>query len=402
MKAGDRGAVQANQQINRSTNQQINKSTYKILLSTPQTSGYEGKYLKDALVANELSLSGKQVDQFRERLQKLTGSEYLLPLSSGTAALQLALKVLGIGEGDYVACSTFTYAASAFPITYIGATPVFIDSEPQSWNIDLNVLEETDKKLEAQGSKLKAIIAVHIYGMPCGIESLVEVRKKYDIHVIEDAAESIGSTIGGQHTGTFGDLGVLSFNGNKIITTSGGGALLGKNSKYISFAKKLASQAREEGIGYTHQEIGYNYLMGNINAAVGLGQLEVLNKRIKRRRKVFEIYQSELSGLEVGFQNEPEDSFSNRWLTCVLFKDFKIREKVRLALEQNHIEARPLWKPMHLQSVFKDADYFGGNVADGLFNRGLCLPSGTDITEQDLGRIIEIIRKVFNRRGRKG
>ena len=334
-------------------------------------------------------------------MQKLTGSEYLLPLSSGTAALQLALKVLGVGKGDYVACSTFTYAASAFPVTYIGATPIFIDSEPDTWNMDPFVLEKAINELRASGFRLRAIIAVHIYGMPCDIESLVEVGKKYYIPVIEDAAESIGSTIGGQHTGTFGDLGVLSFNGNKIITTSGGGALLGKNPEYISYAKKLASQAREEGAGYTHQEIGYNYLMGNINAAVGLGQLEVLNKRIKRRREVFEIYKSELSDLEVGFQNEPEDSFSNRWLICVLFKDFKIREKGRLALEQNHIESRPLWKPMHLQPVFKDADYFGGNVADGLFNRGLCLPSGTAITEQDLGRIIEIIRKVFNRRGRK-
>ena len=301
-----------------------------------------------------------------------------------------------------MACSTFTYAASAFPITYIGATPVFIDSEPQSWNIDLNVLEETAKELEAQGSKLKAIIAVHVYGMPCDIESIVEVGKKYNIPVIEDAAESIGSTICGQHTGTFGDLGVLSFNGNKIITTSGGGALLGKNPEYISYAKKLASQAREEGAGYTHQEIGYNYLMGNINAAVGLGQLEVLNKRIKRRREVFEIYKSELSDLEVGFQNEPEDSFSNRWLTCVLFKDFKTREKVRLALEQNHIESRPLWKPMHLQPVFKDAQYFGGNVAEKLFEKGLCLPSGTELTENDMERVVEIIKKVINRRGRKG
>ncbi len=377
-----------------------NTSKYKIQLSPPETSSREEKYLKEALASNELSLTGKQVDQFRERLQDLTGSQNILPLSSGTAALQLALHILGIESGDMVVCPSFTYAASSFPILYHRAKPCFIDAEPGSWNLDPNVLDDTIRQFATRGLQLpKAIIAVHIYGMPCNIKEILNIGSHYGIPVLEDAAESIGSTIKGQHTGAFGELGILSFNGNKIITTSGGGALLAQKPDYISLAKKLASQAREEGVGYSHEEVGYNYLMGNINAAVGLGQLEVLKERIQKHRMIFNFYRSELSDLDLEFQHEPEGYFSNRWLTCVLFKDHHIREKVRRSLEENHIEARPLWKPMHMQPVFKGENYFGGKISENLFERGLCLPSGSSMTEDDLDSVVEGIKKVFNRNG---
>ena len=363
----------------------------------------ELKHICNAFDINWISTIGPHINELEKQLADYTSANHAVVLSSGTAAIHLALQMLGVSSGDSVLCQSFTFAGSAFPVTYQGAKPIFIDSETDTWNMDPDVLEDSILKLKAQSSKLKAIIPVHLYGMPYRINEIHDIALQYGIPVIEDAAEALGSKYHDQPCGSFGDFGVLSFNGNKIITTSGGGALLSDNKEYIGRAKFLATQARDDSPHYEHSQIGYNYRMGNINAAIGLGQMEVLDERVQRKREIFKIYKSELASFEdIKFPEEPEGHFSNRWLTTIVTKSFEQREYIRFALEKENIEARPLWKPMHLQPVFKDADYFGGNVADGLFNRGLCLPSGTAITEQDLGRIIEIIRKVFNRRGRKG
>jgi len=365
-----------------------------IWLSDTHLTGEEEKNLQDAIGDNQISFFGKYLDRFEDLLSEYFEGRNVVALNSGTSAIHLSLILLGIGQGDYVLCSSMTYAASAFPILYQRANPVFIDSEPGTWNIDANLLEKAIKKLETENSKPKAIIPVHLYGMPAKMDEIVKIAVKYNIPIIEDAAESLGSRYKDQLTGSFGDLSVLSFNGNKIITTSGGGALLSNNSEYINKAKFLANQARDQAAHYHHPEVGYNYRMGNINAAIGVGQIEVLEERVKRRRQIFNYYKSKLSSIsEFRFQEEPIGHHSNRWLTCIVTKSYDQREKIRLALEADNIEARPLWKPMHLQPVFKDYQYFGNGVSDELFEKGLCLPSGSSLTDEDLGRIVGIVVK---------
>jgi len=377
---GDRGAAQA----------------YRIQLSPPESTGREDKYLKEALDANRMSVYGDALDKFSQKLKQLTDSPHILLTNSGTSALHLALKCLNVSQGDRVICPTFAYAASAFPIKYLGAEPVFVDCDPKSWNLDPDLLESTISKLVAHGSQHpKAIIAVHNYGVPANMKAIMEVAAHYDIPVIEDAAEAIGSRIDDQHVGALGDLGVLSFNGNKIITSGGGGALLSNSKKHVSHAKKLAGQSKEDVPWYEHDEIGYNYQMGNLNAALGLGQLEKLDEKVACRRHNYEYYEKKLGEYELEFQMEPANTYSNRWLTCVLFQDHAQMESVRLALEASGIESKPLWKPLHLQPVFKGAKYFGDSISIGLFERGLCLPSGSGLREDQLQEIVGIIKETL-------
>jgi dTDP-4-amino-4,6-dideoxygalactose transaminase len=358
----------------------------------------ELKHIHNAFDTNWIAPVGPHIDEFEKQLAEFTTSKHAAVLSSGTAAIHLVLQMLGVGRDDTVICQTFTFAGSAFPINYLGAKPVFIDSEEDTWNMDPNVLEDSLKQMTKSKDQLpKAIIPVHLYGMPAKMAEIRQIGSKYGIPIIEDAAEALGSVYNGQPAGSLGDMGILSFNGNKIITTSGGGALLSNNEEYIEKAKFLATQARDEAPHYQHTEIGYNYRMGNINAAIGLGQLEVLDERVKRKREIFGFYKNALADFpEISFQPEREGFVSNRWLTTILTKSFNQREAIRLALEKENIDSRPLWKPMHLQPVFKEAQYLGGNVAEDLFDRGLCLPSGTAMTERDLERVVGIIKKTIN------
>jgi dTDP-4-amino-4,6-dideoxygalactose transaminase len=325
---------------------------------------------------------------------------HVAALSAGTAALHIALILLDVQPGDEVICQSMTFSASANPIRYQNATPVFVDSERDTWNMDPALLETAIKDRIAKGKKPKAIIPVHLYGMPAKMEAIMEISGKYEIPVVEDAAEALGSSIHGQKCGTFGEMGILSFNGNKIITTSGGGALVSKDENFIKRATFLATQARDAAPHYQHSQIGYNYRMSNICAGIGRGQMEVLPERIDQRRGNFTFYERELQEFEgISFVKEPEGFYSNRWLTTILVDPQKsggvTRETIRLALEKENIESRPLWKPMHLQPVFKDFPYYGGKVAGGLFENGLCLPSGSNLSEDDLNRVVDCIKKVF-------
>ncbi len=365
----------------------------------------EQVYIKQAFDTNWISTVGPQINAFEERLATQTQVGYVAALSSGTSAIHLALQLLGVGQNDTVITQSFTFAASAFPITYQGAKPIFIDSEKDTWNMDPNVLEDALKQISKSPNQQlpKAIIPVHLYGMPAQMDEINEVARRYNIPVIEDAAEALGSIYKNKPCGSLSDLGILSFNGNKIITTSGGGALLSDSEAYITKAKFLATQARDNAPHYQHTQIGYNYRLGNVNAAIGLGQLEVLEKRVKRKREIWQYYYNELKEI-FDFQYLKDNQItksidnqciSNRWLTAILTKSFEQRETIRLALEKENIESRPLWKPMHLQPVFKETQYFGGTVSEDLFNRGLCLPSGTNMVDSDLERIANIIKQCF-------
>jgi dTDP-4-amino-4,6-dideoxygalactose transaminase len=367
----------------------------------------ELNYIHQAFDTNWISTVGPQINEFENRLEEYCKMDHAAVLASGTAAIHLALRILGVGQGDTVICQSFTFAGTVNPVLYQGAKPVFVDSEKDTWNMDANALEEAILKLKAEGSKLKAIIPVHLYGMPYNVTGIHGVAEKYGIPVIEDAAEALGSTYNGEPCGSFGDFGILSFNGNKIITTSGGGALLTNNKEYIDQAKFLATQARDNAPHYEHTTFGYNYRMGNINAAIGLGQMEVLEERVTRRREIWQTYFDEFKNIfEFQLSKEQLQHFStsalqnlrsNRWLTAILTDSFETREQIRLALEKSNIESRPLWKPMHLQPVFKDAQYFGGTVAEDMFNRGLCLPSGSGMSDSDLDRVISEIKKIIGR-----
>jgi len=353
----------------------------------------EIKHIQNAFDTNWISTVGPQINKFEEVLAKYCKKENAAVLASGTSAIHLALRILGVQSDEFVICQSFTFSGSAFPIIYQNATPVFVDSEKETWNMDPNQLEETINSLP---KKPKAIIPVHLYGMPYQVNEIHDIGQQYEIPIIEDAAEGLGSTYNNQPCGSFGAFNILSFNGNKIITTSGGGALLSNNEQWTQKARFLATQARDQAPHYQHSEIGYNYRMGNINAAIGLGQMEVLDARVTRRREIFETYQKELSHLEeIQFQPEAPYSKSNRWLSCLTTQSYEQREKIILALNAENIESRPLWKPMHLQPVFKDAEYFGGNVSEDLFNRGLCLPSGSNLTESEQEKIINLIKKVI-------
>lgn len=372
----------------------------KIWLSSPHMSGKELVYIKEAFDANWVAPLGPHVDGFENELAKFTGTTSAAALSSGTAAIHLALIMLGVKAGDEVICQSFTFSASANPIVYQGATPVFVDSEPETWNMCPVSLRLAITERTAKGKKPKAIIPVHLYGMPCKMDAIMAVANEFEIPVIEDAAEALGSALNGKACGSFGLMGILSFNGNKIITTSGGGAMVSNNADLIKQARFLATQARDAAPHYQHSHIGYNYRMSNICAGIGRGQLQVLGERVAQRRKNFEFYKNRLGNIPgFSFLQEPAGYFSNRWLTTVVL-DTKLtggisREDIRLALEKDNIESRPLWKPMHLQPVFKGCPYFGTNVAEKLFDNGLCLPSGSNLTEDDLDRIAGVMEELI-------
>ena len=363
--------------------------------------GTELNYIHEAFDTNWVAPLGPNVNGFEEDLQRFTGAKHAAALTSGTAAIHLGLIILGVKAGDTVICQSFTFSASANPITYIGATPVFVDSELDTWNMSPQFLRKAIETGIANGKKPKAIIPVHLYGMPANMPEIVNIAKEFQIPIIEDAAEGLGSHINGKYLGTYGEIGVLSFNGNKIITTSGGGALISDHENYVNEARFLSTQARDNAPHYQHSKIGFNYRMSNISAGIGRGQMEVLDDRINRRREIFETYKNALKDISaIQFLDEPNGYFSNRWLTTILVleNDSQItRETLRLALEQDNIESRPLWKPMHLQPIFSNDEFFGDGTSERLFELGLCLPSGSNLTELDLNRIIKQIRAVFSK-----
>lgn len=371
----------------------------KIWLSSPHMGGTEQQYIQQAFDENWIAPLGPNVQEFEASLETyLAENKKVAALSSGTSAIHLALVMAGVQQNDEVICQSFTFSASANPITYQGATPVFVDSEPDTWNMCPKALEQAVKDSISKGKKPKAIIVVHLYGMPAKIEALLQVAKKYNIILIEDAAEALGSTYKGQKCGTFGDYGILSFNGNKIITTSGGGALVCKNQKEKDKAIFLATQARDKAPHYQHSHIGYNYRMSNIVAGIGRGQMEVLDKHIKLRQDMHKFY-CELfkntRGIRV-FKEFSKEYSSNHWLSCIVIDETQTsysRETVRLHLEANNIESRPLWKPMHLQPIFATNTYYGGNFSEQLFTTGLCLPSGSNLTKSDKERIKKALTK---------
>lgn len=391
----------------------------RIYLSSPHMGGDELKYVQEAFDTNWIAPLGANVDEFENSLQKYIGGNYAAAVTSGTSAIHLALILCGVKAEDEVICQSFTFSASANPIRYLGAAPVFVDSEPETWNMDPELLEEAIKDRMKSGKKPKAIILVHLYGMPAKTDEILMVAAKYNIPVIEDAAEALGSSINGKMCGSFGRLSVLSFNGNKIITTSGGGALLSADKDLISKARFLATQARDDAPHYQHSELGYNYRMSNIVAGIGRGQMQVLDQHIDARRSNHEYYFKELNGswidrnkvhsiCELRFESEnssngiyflkePEGFYSNRWLTTILVITEETggisRDDIRLALEKENIECRPLWKPMHLQPLYHGFPYYGNGISDMLFKYGLCLPSGSNLTADNRRRVAGSINR---------
>lgn len=373
----------------------------KIWLSAPHMGGAEIKFIQEAFDTNWISPVGPHLSSFEETIAAYNDVPHCAALSSGTAAIHLALIVLGVGRGDEVICSSFTFSGSCNPIAYQGATPVFVDSERETWNMDPQLLEEAiEDRIRKTGKKPAAIIVVHLYGMPARMNEIMAVAKKFEIPVIEDAAEALGSTYHGRKLGSFGDFGIYSFNGNKIITTSGGGALVSRNAAWIQKAKFLATQARDPAPHYEHTHIGYNYRLSNISAGIGRGQMMVLDERIEQRRSIFDWYRSNLSKFPgISFPDEPENTFSNRWLTTILIdsqaSDGITSEALRLVLDADNIESRPLWKPMHLQPVFKTAPSYKNGVSEDLFTQGLCLPSTSSMRPADLERILETVDRFW-------
>ena len=372
----------------------------KIWLSSPHMGGTEEQFVKEAFETNWIAPLGPNVNGFEKDLELFLGNDtHVAALSSGTAGLHLGLVLLGVKAGDEVICQSMTFSATANPITYVGATPVFVDSEKDTWNMSPVLLEEAIKDRIEKGKKPKAIIPVHLYGMPAKMNAISVVAKHYGIPVLEDAAEALGSSIDGQKCGTFGDISVLSFNGNKIITTSGGGALVSHNEGVVKDARFLATQARDEAPHYDHSKIGYNYRMSNLCAGVGRGQMDVLAKRIAKRREIYDKYHERYhSKAGVRFLEEPYWYFSNRWLTTILIDSALAgftREELRLAFEKENIESRPLWKPMHLQPVFKEYPFYGDGTSEALFQNGLCLPSGSNLSDDDMERIFKVMDAII-------
>jgi dTDP-4-amino-4,6-dideoxygalactose transaminase len=376
----------------------------KIWLSSPHMGGSEEKYVAEAFASNWIAPLGANVTGFENDISQYISREVSFQsaaLISGTAAIHLALRLLNIQHNDFVLVQSFTFCGTSNPVSYEGAKIVFIDSEPDTWNMCPVALEKAI--LSLQGNPIKAILPVHLYGMPAKMDEISAVAVKYGIPIIEDAAEALGSTYKNQCCGTFGDMAALSFNGNKIITTSGGGALVSSNPSYIEKARFLATQARDEAPHYQHSQIGYNYRMSNVVAGIGRGQMEVLNLRVEQRRANNARYRQYFEGINgVSFQSEPTNQFfSNYWLTCILIDPSKTggidREQVRLQLERNDIDSRPLWKPMHLQPVHQNALFFGEGVCEKLFEQGLCLPSGSNLTDQDFERIFSALDSIFKK-----
>lgn len=402
----------------------MNQTPSRIYLSPPHMGGNELDYIHEAFETNWISPLGENVDGFEKDLQHYTGIENAAVVTSGTAAIHLGLILCDVQPGDEVICQSFTFAASANPIKYQGAKPVFVDSEPDTWNMDPGLLEEaiTDR-MQENGSKPKAIIVVHLYGMPAKMEQVLKIAAKYDIPVIEDAAEALGSSIRDKKCGRFGRLATLSFNGNKIITTSGGGALLSTDKKLIEQARFLSTQARDNAPYYQHSQLGYNYRMSNVVAGIGRGQMKVLNDRIKARRANHDYYFNNLNGRwldpstvnatsrssrntdqtasGIYFLKEPKGFYSNRWLTTIVVIPEETggitKKDIRLELDKVNIESRPLWKPMHLQPLYEDCPYYGNGISDWLFEYGMCLPSGSNLNDEDQSRIISTINKCFDK-----
>lgn len=372
----------------------------KIWLSSPHMGEEEQKFVKEAFDTNWIAPLGPNVNGFEQDIADFTGAKYAGVFTSGTAAIHLALILLNVKPDDEVICSSFTFAASANPIRYQGAIPVFVDSEAETWNMDPELLRKAIEDRIKNGKKPKAIVLVHLYGMPAKMDEIMAVAEEFSIPVIEDAAEALGSKYKGRSLGTFARLGTLSFNGNKIITTSGGGALISDEECLIKKARFLSTQARDDAPHYQHSEIGYNYRMSNIAAGIGRGQMKVLPKRISQRRANFAFYKSKLHDIAgIEFHNEPEEMFSNRWLTTLTVNPEKTggitREDIRIRLQEQNIESRPLWKPMHLQPVYESFPYYGNGLSDRLFKNGLCLPSGSNLTPEDRERIINAFLSVF-------
>jgi len=396
----------------------------RIFLSLAHMGGQEQKFIQEAFDTNWVVPLGPNVDAFEKDLEAFLenqgiagqarndsappllegagGRRHVAALTSGTAAIHLGLVLLGVESGDEVICQSFTFSASANPIRYQGATPVFVDSEPDTWNMSPAFLEEAIRDRIKKGKKPKAIIPVHLYGMPAKMDEILEISQLYEIPVLEDAAEALGSSYKGIRCGTFGEMAALSFNGNKIITTSGGGALVSKSKAFAERARFFATQAREPLPYYHHLHIGYNYRMSNIVAGIGRGQMLVLPQRVEQRRKNNRYYREHLSGIEgISFQTEPSgDFYSNYWLTTIIIDPTKTggitNEDLRIALDKANIESRPLWKPMHLQPVFKDYPYYGDGTSERLFDSGLCLPSGSILTEKDLERVVKECKNILS------
>lgn len=374
----------------------------KIWLSSPHMGGTEQNYIQEAFDTNWVAPLGPNVNGFEQDLEKYLGNEVQVgALSSGTAAIHLGLLLLGVQSGDEVICQTMTFSASANPILYLGATPVFVDSETTTWGMCPQALEQAIQESIQKGKKPKAIIAVHLFGVPFQVTEIQKIANTYDIPVLEDAASALGSRYKGQKCGTFGDIGVLSFNGNKIITTSGGGAIVTKTAALKDKAIFYATQSRDNAPHYQHSEVGYNYRMSNICAGIGRGQMEVLDKHVVLRRQMHDFYVNlfaSIKGVEV-FSTPNEDYFANYWLSAITIDTAKTKgitaETLRLALDAENIESRPLWKPMHLQPIFECYPYYGANVAENLFNNGLCLPSGSNLSDDDRDRIKRIILSHF-------
>lgn len=373
----------------------------RIYLSPPHMSGREQAYIDEVFASNWIAPLGPQVDAFEQEFCQVVGAPYALALASGTAALHLALLEAGVGPGDEVLVSTFTFSASVNPIVYLGARPVFIDSEPDSWNMDPALLAEAVEARARRGRLPRAVVVVHLYGQSANLDPILDICRQYEIPLIEDAAEALGATYRGRAPGTFGRAGIFSFNGNKIITTSGGGMLVSADEQLIAHARKLSTQARDPAPHYQHSEIGYNYRLSNVLAAIGRAQLEVLPQRVARRRAIFAAYERGLGDLPgIGFMPEAPWGRSSRWLTVITVDPTGFgedRETVRQALEAENIESRPAWKPMHLQPVFSCYEKVGGAVAEALFDHGLCLPSGSALGDDDLARIVQVIRQLHGR-----
>jgi dTDP-4-amino-4,6-dideoxygalactose transaminase len=377
----------------------------KIWLSSPHMGGNEQKFVQDAFDTNWVAPLGPNVTGFEQDIEAYIGNKsFVAALSSGTAAIHLGLILLGVKAGDEVICQSFTFSASANPILYQGAEPIFIDSESETWNMCPKALENAIVDRISKGKKPKAIIAVHLYGMPFKVEEIRKIADTFQIPILEDSAEALGSTYKDQKCGTFGDIGVLSFNGNKIITTSGGGALVAKSKETKEKAVFFATQSRDNAPHYQHSEIGYNYRLSNICAGIGRGQMEVLDKHVDLRRKMHKFYVNyfqNIDGVTV-FVEPNSDYYSNHWLSAILIDatktNGKTREDLRLALEKENIESRPLWKPMHMQPVFKSYPYYGDNIAQNLFENGLCLPSGSNLQDSDIERLQVAFDVFFNKK----
>lgn len=371
------------------------KINEKIWLISPHMSseGFEMEYVQEAFDTNWIAPLGKNVSSFEIELAEKVGSKYAAALMSGTSAIHMALKATGVCEGDVVLCQSLTFSATANPIIYMNAKPVFIDSDKDTWNIDPKYLEIA---LEKYKDRVKAVIVVHLYGLSADMDQISELCEKYNVTLIEDAAESLGTYYKGKHTGTFGEYGIFSFNGNKIITTSGGGMLISDNKEKIEKVRFWSTQSRDKARHYEHSELGYNYRMSNVVAGIGRGQLKVLDERVEKKKYIFEFYKKELGDLcNLSFMPVNEWNEPNFWLTCIFLEGNITPSDVLLELEKNNIESRPIWKPMHMQPFFEEFDYIGGNVGEELFEKGLCLPSDTKMTENDLKRICDVIKGLW-------